>query len=89
MKYVGPQKTVNIIGDGYIKTVKAWVNGLQLLIKEKDDPYAVVYSPLDSEVASILAVAGIFVSGDVNDVDRFVKDLEDKTKIFVSEVNYQ
>ncbi len=89
MKFVGPQKTVNIVGDGYVRTVKAWANGLKLLINEKDDPYAVVFSPLDDEVAAILAVAGIFVSGDVGDVDRFIADLEDRTQIFVSEVSYQ
>lgn len=89
MSFYGPKKTVNIVGDGYLKTVKAWTLGLKLLISEKSDPYAVIYSPLDEDVPSILAAAGIFVSGGVDDVDRFVEDLGDKSQIFVSEVSYQ
>lgn len=89
MSFLGRQKTVNIIGDGYIKTVQAWTNGIKLLVGEKEEPYAVVYSPLDQDVGAILAAAGIFVSGGVSDVDRFIEDLKKKSEIYVSEVNYQ
>lgn len=83
--FLGPVKTVNLIGDGYIETVNIWKRSLRILAGSSD-PYRLVFSPLDKEMTSILSVAGIFVRGEVDEVDRFLDQLQEDETIYVSEV---
>ena len=83
--FLGPVKTINLIGDGYIETVKIWKRSLKILAGSKD-PYRLVFSPLDEDMASILSVAGIFVRGEVDEVDRFLDRLQQDETVYVSEV---
>ena len=85
MTFLGPTKTVNLIGDGYIETVKIWKRSLKILMRT-DDPYKLVFSPLDKEMNSILSVAGIFIRGEVDEVDRFLERLQESETVFISEV---
>ena len=86
MTFLGNTKTVNIIGDGYIGTVNAWSEGLKLLLGEAEDPYRLVFTPIGGDIQSVLSVAGIFVRGEIDEVDRYVEQLKKKARVFVGEV---
>ena len=85
--FAGPVKTVNVIGDGYIETVKIWRKSLDILMSgDKPEPYRLIFTPLGEDMDAILSVAGIFVRGEVDSVDEFLDELLKSEKAFVSEV---
>ncbi len=84
--FLGPVKTVNLIGDGYIETLKIWRRSLSIIMKQQEKPFRFVFTPLDKNMESVLSVAGIFIRGEVDDVDRFLGELERYETVYVSEV---
>ena len=45
------------------------------MVSQRDDPYQINAAPYDDDGAVIASAAGIFISGETDEVDRFLSDL--------------